>query len=68
LTLTMAPGLAVDATADGGAEADGAAADAGALAGVPPPHAPAASATTAVRATNGVKFLLRMRLPFPSFG
>jgi hypothetical protein len=61
------PGLAVDATADGEAASvdagvDAAAVDGGAVAGVEPPHAPAAMATTETRAANRVRLVLRIWL------
>src|SRR5580765_2895730 len=68
LTLMIWPGLAVEATADGeaasvdaGVDATGAV-DGGAVAGVEPPHAPAAMATTETRAANRVRLLVRMWL------
>jgi hypothetical protein len=67
-TFTIAPGFAVDGTIDGEADAAAVAgaldADAGALAdaGVEPPHALAASATTDARAANRLNLVLAITL------
>ena len=73
--LTIWPGFWVDGTIDGAGVAvvvvatavDAVApTDAGAVVGVEPEHALAASATTDAKAANRVKLLLPIRLPFLS--